>query len=93
MVEPKPVQLVEEKVGLILRKAQLLGIDLDQITTGAHPSEREGWLRAASQDQLESPRKVIDEVNKPLVDLWIGDQMVVVKDEHQLARYGHEFGA
>jgi hypothetical protein len=50
MVEPKPVQLVEEKVRLLLRKAQLLGIDLDQITTGAHPGERQGRLRAAGQD-------------------------------------------
>ena len=36
---------------------------------------------------------MIDEVGKTIVDLGIGDQVVVVKDEHQLARYGHEFGA
>jgi hypothetical protein len=36
---------------------------------------------------------MIDEVGKTIVDFGIGDQVVVVKDEHQLARFGHEFGA
>ena len=85
MVEPKPVQVVEQKVRFLFSETQPLSIDFDKITTGAHPRKRQGRLGTAGQDQFKILGKMINEEDQTLVDLRISDQMVVIKDEHDLA--------
>jgi hypothetical protein len=93
MVESQPVQVVEEEVSLLVREAQLLGIDLDQFAAGTQPGQREWRLGSARQDEREGLGKVLDQEGEALVDLGIGDQVVVVEHEDDLVGQRREFGA
>ena len=74
-----------QKVRSLFSETQPLSIDFDKITIGAHPRKRQGRLGTAGLDQFKILEKMINEEDQTLVDVRISDQMVVIKDEHDLA--------
>ena len=85
------VQVVQEEVGVLLREAQLLRVDLGQLAAGAQAGERERRLGTAREDELErSGEGARGRKREALVDLRVPDQVVVVEHEHDRVRQRRE---
>ena len=66
---------------LWLRKAQITGANFEQLTTCAQPGEREKWVRARGEDQVEVGRQMIERKEQPFVDGLFRDEMEVIQDQ------------
>ncbi len=78
--------VVEVGGRLGLGEAQVRGADLDQLSTGAQPGQRQGRVGPGADDQVHLRRKVVEEEGDVLLDVGSLGQVVVVQDECEVVR-------
>ncbi len=90
LVDSEMVKAVDECVGLFGREGECTGVDLDELTLGAQSRECKRGLVPRRDHELDGARQVLEEELEPVMDLGMGDEVVVVEDEHDVAGRGLE---
>ncbi len=83
--------LQKEGSRFFLREAQITGADLEQLATRAQPGEREEWIRARGEDQMEVGRQMIECERQPFVNGLFRDEMEVIQDQDDFPVKLHDF--
>ena len=73
----------EEALGFGQRKAQVLGVYLEQLTGCAQPAQPQVGQAARAQHQLAAARQVIDDFAQQTQHGGIGDQFEVVQEQRE----------
>jgi hypothetical protein len=85
-VRPGQIELehaVEKRRRILVAEAKLTGTQLGELAAGAQSTERQRWILTARNDDVKRLREALDQVGKPLVDLRVRDQVVVVENEDE----------
>ena len=80
----------EEGVGLAGGEPEVGGTQLDELAAGAQPRQRQRRVGPGGQDDPEPLGQVLDEEGDRLVHLGLGDDVVVVEDQHTGVGVGGE---
>ena len=80
--QPEPVQVVQQRLRVLDREAEVRGVDLDELAPGPESRERQRGRRPRRDRELQHAGEVVDEGGDALLDLRVGDQVVVVEDQH-----------
>ena len=86
----KPQPAVEQVRGLPHREPQVIGAQLDQIAAYPQPAQRQGWVGAGTQDQMQLARAAVQQRRDRLVDLSVADEVVVIEDDDDVIRKGRQ---
>ncbi|MGD8997907.1 MAG: hypothetical protein PVH80_07345, partial [Anaerolineae bacterium] len=79
---------VEEGGGLPGGEAEVSLTQLGQLAAPAQPGDRQGWVGAGGDDQVQAGRQVVEQEGERVVDGLGRDEVVVVEDEDDLATGG-----
>ena len=82
----QPVQVDEERAGLVDVEAQRRGVDLGQLAADPQPGERQARAGAAGEDQRHVGRREVQQVDQRVVHLRVVDQVPVVERQHEPPR-------
>ena len=80
--------VVEEGGGLVRGETQIVGADLEQLTTRAQATERQRRIGAARDNQVQLWRQVVEQKGHALVNRLGVDQVVVIEHQQDVLRGG-----
>ena len=80
--------LVEKAGGLGRGEAQIGGAQLGQLASGAQSGQGQRGILAGGDDQVHLGRQVLDQEGQRIVDRLGVEDVVVVENEHDIARDG-----
>ena len=82
--------LVEIGRGLVEREAQIIGPDLDEFAPGSKARQRQRGVGPTGDDQPDRGREVLHQVDHPVTNVGLLDDVVVVEHHHDLVGEGGE---
>ena len=85
-LQRQPVEVDEERAGLVDVEAQRRGVDLGQLAADPQPGERQARAGAAGEDQRHVGRREVQQVDQRVVHLRVVDQVPVVERQHEPSR-------
>ena len=82
--------VLEVRRGLVGGEPQIGRADLNELAAGAQPSERQRWVGAAGNHQVDMRRETVNEEGHSLVDLAVVYDVEVIQHERQVVGNGAE---
>src|SRR5215471_10824489 len=75
---------MEKSLGFLCCTTQLVGAHFQQLPARAQQREWQRRISTRSQDEMEVRRKALDDVPEGGVDLLVGDDVIVIQDQHKV---------
>ncbi len=89
-VEPQAHHIIHQDRNFIGPETQLVDADLGQLAARAQAGHRPGWIGTTGNNQMHLRRLVLQQEEERLMDLRVGNQVIIIQHQREGKRYGRQ---